>query len=228
MLIIKNERMKKIIRIVIPLIAIPLIILIGTTVFESKSYYFISLAVTVLSLLLFISGIDDKKTGTRRMVITSVMVALCVAGRFIPLFKPVTALTILTAMYLGSEAGFTTGAMAALLSNFYFGQGPWTPFQMFAWGIIGFISGKISEPLKKSRSFLIIFGTLSGIAYSFIMDIWTVLWYNNDFDMGLYGAAIISALPHTAAYAVSNVLFLHIAAKPVGEKLERIRIKYGI
>ena len=75
------------------------------------------------------------------MVIAAVITALCVVGRFIPFFKPIAALTIIAAVYLGGETGFMVGAMAALMSNFYFGQGPWTPFQMLAWGMIGLIAG---------------------------------------------------------------------------------------
>ena len=79
------------------------------------------------------------------------MVALSVTGRFIPFFKPVTALTVLTAVYLGGEAGFLCGALSAVISNFWFGQGPWTPFQMLAWGMIGLFAGLLASPLKRSR-----------------------------------------------------------------------------
>ena len=162
------------------------------------------------------------------MVIAAVMTALCFAGRFIPILKPIAALTIITALYLGGEAGFLVGAMSAILSNFYFGQSPWTAFQMLAWGLIGLFAGIFSEKLLKSRALLLIYGALTGIAYSFIMDIWTVLWYNRGFDIKLYLAALVSAVPYTVSYAVSNVLFLYLLAKPFGEKLSRIKTKYGV
>ena len=104
-------------------------------------------------MVLFITGFERKVTGTRRMVLVAVMTAISVLGRFIPFFKPITALTVITAMYLGGEAGFLVGSLSALLSNFYFGQGPWTAFQMLAWGLIGYVAGLIAESLKRNRVF---------------------------------------------------------------------------
>ena len=177
---------------------------------------------------MFIAGFEKKEIGTRRMVIVSVMVALSVVGRFIPLFKPITALTIITAIYLGGEAGFTVGAFSALLSNFYLGQGPWTPFQMFAWGIIGLLAGFLANPLRKYKAFLLSFGVLSGIVFSVMMDIWVVLWGNKGFDLTLYIAAMVSSVPYSVLYALSNFVFLFFLGKPFGDKLKRIKIKYGV
>lgn len=186
---------------------------------------------TLLALVLFSCGFERRKTGTRRMILVAVMTALSVVGRFvfmlIPGFKPITALVVITAMYLGGEAGFLTGALSALISNFYFGQGPWTPFQMLSWGLLGLLAGFLARPLKKSRVLLSAYGVFAGVAYSFIMDVWTVLWYNGGFNAALYAAALGTALPYTVAYAVSNVIFLNLLARPFGEKLERVRVKYG-
>ena len=131
-------------------------------------------------------------------------------------------------MWLGGEAGFLVGSMSAMVSNIYFGHGPWTPFQMFAWGMIGLFSGYLSVPLRKSRIFLLIAGALAGGLYSMIMDIWTIMWYNGSMDLSLYAAAMVTALPHTIIYVLSNVIFLFILAGPIGEKLSRVKIKYGV
>jgi len=178
MIVIKNAEFRRALKIAVPFVLIPAVIAVGIFVFNEKRYAFISLAVAVLSVALFIAGFEKRQTGTRRLIIVAVMVALSVVGRFIPLFKPITALTIITAMYLGGEAGFLVGSLSAVISNFYFGQGPWTPFQMFAWGLIGLIAGFLADPLKKSRILLLVYGLLSGVIFSFVMDIWTVLWYN--------------------------------------------------
>ena len=199
-----------------------------THVFDGKKHLLVSLTVAVLSLLLFFAGFEKKSTGTRRLVLVAVMTALCVIGRLIPFFKPITALTVITAMYLGGEAGFLVGSLSTLLSDFYFGQGPWTAFQMLAWGLIGLFAGILSKPLKRSRVFLLIFGVLTGIIYSFVMDIWTVLWYNGTFSFDFYLTAISSAVPFMIMYAVSNFIFLFFLAKPFGEKLQRVKIKYGV
>ena len=226
--VIKSKTIRSALKIAVPFIIIPFLATLGSVAMFEKRHIIISLAVAVFSLLLFSAGFEKKSTGSRRMVIVAIMTALCIVGRFIPLFKPVTAITVITAVYLGSEAGFLTGALAAFLSNFYFGQGPWTAFQMLAWGLIGLIAGYLAEPLKRHRMLLMIYGAISGILYSFVMDIWTVLWYNSVFDGTLFLSAVISALPFTVIYAVSNLAFLWLMAKPFGEKLERIKIKYGV
>lgn len=228
MIVIKNKSVRNVLKLALPFALIPIVIALGVTVFDEKKYLFISFAVAVLSIALFISGYEKKLIGSRRAVTVSVMTALCIVGRFIPLFKPITALTVISAMYLGGEAGFLVGAMSALISNFYFGQGPWTPFQMLAWGLIGLVAGYISKPLKKSRLLLCVYGVVCGIAFSLVMDVWSVVWYSGRLDPTLYLTSVLAALPHTAIYAISNFIFLWFLARPFGEKLERIKIKYGI
>lgn len=228
MIVIKSARWRRALGVLIPLIAIPALVVLGVVALDEKRHLLVSFGVAVLALVLFLTGFERKSTGTRRLVIVSVMTALCIAGRFIPFFKPVTALTIITAMYLGGESGFLVGALAAVLSNFYFGQGPWTPFQMMAWGMIGLVSGILHRPLKRSRAFLLIYGVLCGALYSFAMDAWTVLWYDGGFRWELYLAAIATAIPHTILYSVSNFAFLWLCARSFGEKLERVRLKYGV
>ena len=207
-------------------------LVIGVSIFEEKKYAFISVGLVVLACLFLVFGFDKRRTHIRRLVLIAVMTALSVIGRFffaaIPGFKPMTALIVLTGMYLGCEAGFLCGALTAVLSNFYFGQGPWTPFQMLAWGLIGLFAGFISDKLKKSKLLLLFYGVLSGVFFSLVMDIWTVLWYDGSFNVSLYIAAFMTALPHTVLYSISNFIFLWFAAKPFGAKLERIKIKYGV
>lgn len=221
-------RLRSALKIVIPFVLIPLLVAVSAFAFSGQRYLIISLGIAVLALLLFMAGVERRNIGSRRMVITAIMTALAVFGRFIPLFKPITAIIVITAVYLGAQAGFLTGAMSVLLSNIWFGQGPWTPFQMLGFGLIGLFAGYLSRWLVRSEVLLVIYGVFAGIAYSFIMDIWTVLWYSGGFDTGLYASAIISALPFTALYAVSNAVFLLILSKPIGNKLNRIKIKYGV
>lgn len=228
MLTIKNKTLRTALKILIPFVFIPILAFLGSAVFDEKKHIFVSLSVALLSVVLFVTGFEKKQTGTRRQVLVSIMIALSIVGRLIPFFKPVTAITIITAIYLGGEAGFLVGSFSALLSNFYFGQGPWTPFQMLAWGLIGLFAGFLAKPLQKSKTALIIYGVLSGVAFSFIMDVWTVIWYNGGFNISLYLAALTTAIPHTVLYSFSNFIFLLLLSKPFGEKLNRIKIKYGV
>ena len=231
LLLIRSARLRRILGIVLPFAVIPAIVLCFALGSGGDNYALAAFLVTLLALVLFSCGFERRKTGSRRMILVSVMTALSVLGRFvfaaIPAFKPITAVVVITAIYLGSEAGFLTGALSALISNFYFGQGPWTPFQMLSWGLLGLLAGLLNRPLRRSRIALSLYGVFAGVAYSFIMDIWTVLWYNGSFSPALYTAALATALPYTVLYAVSNVVFLNLLSRPFGEKLDRVRIKYG-
>ena len=227
-MIIKNDLLRKILGFIIPFILIPCVIFIGVSLFDNKKYIFISFFIALLTVCLFITGFEKKKTGTRRLILVSIMIALSVVGRFIPFFKPVTALTIISAMYLGGESGFMVGSLSALLSNFSFGQGPWTPFQMLAWGLLGLVAGFLAKPLKANKVFLIIFGVISGIIFSIIMDLWMALSYSDSLNFQFFLSSFITAIPHTVLYSVSNFIFLLILSKPFGEKLERIKVKYGV
>ena len=224
--------MKKIFPYLIYAVAFPLLAIGGAFIFKDKFYSWITLAAVLLACLPFFIRFEKKETDAKTLILISVMIALSVVGRFIfaplPGFKPVTAMTVLTAMYFGSDAGFMTGALTAVISNFYFGQGPWTPFQMFSWGIIGLLAGIFAEKLKKSKVFLSVFGALAGILYSLLMDIWTVLWADGYFNFARYLAALVSSLQFTVIYAVSNVIFLLLLSKPTGKILQRVKTKYGI
>ncbi len=227
MQVIKNVRLRSVLRYTLPLVIIPAVIAAGVLLLDQRQHMIVTLAVLLLSLLLFLCGFERKMVGVRRQVIVAVMVALSVAGRFIPFFKPITALTTITGMYLGGEAAFLVGALSALISNFFYGQGPWTAFQMMAWGLIGLAAGVAAPLLKKSRIALILFAVLSGVAYSMLMDVWTAI-SGDGFSVPVYLAALVTALPHTVMYSVSNVIFLALCARPFGKKLERIKRKYGV
>lgn len=224
--------MKKVFPYLVYAVAFPLLAIGGAFVFKDKFYAWVTIAAVLLACLPFFIRFEKKETDAKTLILIAVMIAFSVVGRFIfaplPGFKPVTAMTVLTAMYFGSDAGFMTGALTAVISNFYFGQGPWTPFQMFSWGIIGLIAGIFAEKLKKSKVFLSIFGALSGILYSLLMDIWTVLWADGYFNFARYLAALVSSLQFTVIYAVSNVIFLLLLSKPTGKILQRVKTKYGI
>ncbi len=228
MFVIRSENIRRMLRIALPFAVMPALVLLLPLGIQSQYYALVSFIMVLLALLLFLAGFERRDLGTRRMILVSVMTALSVLGRLLPLIKPITALTVLSAMYLGPEAGFLVGALSAVLSNFVMGQGPWTPFQMLAWGLIGLFAGILAKPLQRSPLLLYIYGMLSGVAYSMLLDIWTTVWTYKEFTLAEYAAAISTAVPLTCLYAVSNLLFLIVLRKPIGDKLSRIRKKYGL
>lgn len=224
--------MKKWLSFLIAFLVIPAVILAGSLIFDDKQYAFISIAVVILALAVFFLSFEKKENAGTKLVLLAVMTALSVAGRMIfaviPGFKPVTAMVIITAIYFGREAGFITGALSAVLSNFYFGQGAWTPFQMLTWGLIGWFAGALAVRLKENKILLSVYGFFAGIGFSLLMDIWSTLWMYGTFNLNRYLYSALTALPYTALYAVSNVVFLLLLTKPIGRKLERIKVKYGL
>src|SRR5690625_2256179 len=214
------------------ILLIPVTILIGELFFEQRSYVFISFMIVVLSLITFFLSYEKRELNTRYMVVIAVMIALSVVGRFlflaVPGFKPVTAIVILTAVYFGAEAGFLVGALTALISNMYFGQGPWTPFQMFSWGVIGLIAGLpyIRTYLLQNKGLIMLFGIFAGVLFSLLMDVWTVLSIDGVFNLNRYVTMVSLSIPFMVTYAVLNVIFLLLSIKPIRQVLQRNRVKY--
>ncbi len=226
------NKIKKKISYLILIIIIPLVVIGGGIIFKEKRYAFVSIAVIALACVPFFIVYEKKSHNTSQVIILGVMTALCIIGRvifaFVPGFKPVSAMVIITGIYLGSECGFMSGALTALISNFYFGQGPWTPFQMLTWGLIGLFAGMLAESLKSSKVRLSIYGALSGVLYSFLMDFWSMLWADGGLNLKRYVALLGTSAVFTLMYAVSNVIFLLLLCKPIGLTIERIRTKYNI
>lgn len=180
----------------------------------------------------FYISFEKKSTNAKSLVLLSVLTALSILSRlvffFVPHFKPVSAICALTGIFLGPQYGFLCGAMTALISNFYFGQGLFTPFQMIAWGLVGLLGGLLSKPLKSNYILSILYSVFSGLMFSLIMDIWTAIGTENGFSYARYIAAITTSLPITAIYMISNAIFTSLLFKPMKSKIQRIQIKYGL
>ncbi|WP_244226505.1 ECF transporter S component [Paenibacillus protaetiae] len=146
------------------LIVIPATILLGIFVLNDRKYYFISLLIILYTILPFALVFERRKPQARELIVIAVLAAIAVAGRaaffMLPQFKPVVAIVMIAGVSLGAEAGFLVGATAGFVSNFFFGQGPWTPWQMFCFGIIGFAAGLLfhKSKLPRSRLVLALFG----------------------------------------------------------------------
>lgn len=223
---------KRLITCAILFLVIPLIVILGALIFKGKYYSWISLCVAVVSCLPLFYAFEHRENTASELNVLAALIAISALSRlifsFVPGFKPITALTVIAAVWLGKESGFVVGALSAVVSNIYFGQGPWTPFQMFAWGGIGFLAGLFGKRLRTNKILLCIFGVLSGVLYSLAMDVWTTVWADGGFNISRYLTSAVLAIPTTFEYAISNVIFLLLLSKPFGDKLSRIKIKYGL
>ena len=217
------------------LLLIPFTIYFGTSFLGSRKYYFISLLVILETMIPFFMTFESRKPKARELVVISVLCAIAVAGRaaffMLPQFKPVAALVIIAGVCFGGETGFLVGATAGFVSNFFFGQGPWTPWQMFAFGIIGFLAGILfrNGMLKKTKASLCIFGFLTTLViYGGIMNPASIIMVQTKITWKMIAAAFAAGAPLDIIHALSSALFLWFISEPMIEKLERIKIKYGL
>ena len=228
-----NREVKRGIHLMLLVLCVIGLIYLGVRFFADRRYTLISIIIAFVSCAAFYLAYEKREGSIRRMVMIAVMTAITVTGRLIfgvvPGFKPMSAIIILTGIFMGPECGFLVGSLSAVTSNVFFGQGPWTPFQMLTWGVIGLLSGLpgIRKVLHK-RGPLIVWGMLMGMLYSGIMDIWTVLDLTGTWTWKRYVMALGTAVPYIIAYMSSNVVFLMVGLKTIGEKLERIQLKHGI
>ena len=216
-------------------LSIPLTMFIGIYFLEDRQFYFISLLIILQTMLPFALIFENRKPQARELVIIAVLCAIGVAGRtaffMLPQFKPVIAIVIIAGIAFGGEAGFFVGSTTAFVSNMFFGQGPWTPWQMFAMGIIGFLAGVLSQKglLKRNPIILAIFGGFSAFfIYGGILNPASVIMFQPQPTFEMFILSYVYALPFDLIHAVATVFFLLIIGKPMLEKCDRIKQKYGL
>lgn len=207
----------------------------------------LSLAVVLASLCVFFAGCERSRPRLRDVMPTVVLAALAAAGRilFVPVpdFKPVSAIAIIAGVVFGRKSGFMVGALAALASNFFFGQGPWTPWQMYAWGMVGYGAGLLAKLPAASDAaargeklidvhpaLVYVYGFLSCLAYGLILNAWSILSFFHAQAAGVAGvlAVYAAALPFDLIHGAATVVFLLALYAPWRRKLARVRRKFGL
>ena len=217
------------------LILIPLTIWAGLRFGGGRRYLLVSLAIIAETMVPFFLIFEGRRPQARELVILSVLSALAIGGRAVffamPGFKPVAAMVILTGVAFGPEAGFMVGAMTMFCSNVLFAQGPWTPWQMFAMGVMGLLAGLCFRKglVHRERFSLSVFGGLVVfLVYGGIMNPASVLMYQPEPDWQMILTAYITGVPADAVHALATVLFLWFLSEPMLEKLDRVKVKYGL
>lgn len=206
-----------------------------------RKYYLSGLTVIVLTMAAFFLHFESRKPQARELVILAVLCALAVGSRAafaaVPHFKPMLAIVMLTGIAFGPEAGFLCGAISGFASNFIFGQGPWTPWQMFAYGIAGLLAGLLAmwgvlEKTPKGWKDVIVLAVFGFLAILVIvgplLDTSTFFTMATTYDtaavLAVYAAGVPVNCIHGAAVALTMLLF----GKPLLDRLRRIQIKYGM
>ncbi len=214
---------------------VPLVLFILVHKFHGKHDVVISLLILAYATIPFFMVFEGRHPQAREIMVIAVMAALGVAGRsaffMIGSFKPIAAIVIITGVSLGGEAGFLCACLIMMISNMFFGQGPWTPWQMFSYGMIGYLAGILFQKgiLKARKVDLCIYGFLSVfLIFGGIMNPASILMAYGYITKKSLIAFYISGAPVDLVQATSTVIFLWILSRPLLEKLERVKRKYGL
>ena len=169
--------------------------------------------------------LDGGPQSAKEVAIIATLAAAAAAGRVllapVPDVQPLTDIAVVTGVALGARAGIGVGATAAFVSNFFLGQGLWTPWQMLAWGGCG-AAGAILAPLLRRRIPFAITCFVLGYAYGFVLDLWN--WYGfYPHTWAAFLARQAAGFPFDTAHATGN-LALALAAGP---ELRRLLERYG-
>ena len=222
------------------IVLIPATLVAGTLLGDSN-YYLTSALVIVIAMAPFFASFEQAKPQARELVVLAVMCAIAVASRvafiWLPAFKPMAAIVMITGIALGARNGFMAGAISALVSNFVFSQGPWTPWQMFAFGLAGLVFGLLADRgvlprhdlSMRQRIALSVGGALFIVCVlGIILDTCSVFTMV-DIPEGPDGALAIyaSGFPLNCVHAAATFVTLFLVANPLLDKLHRISVKYG-
>ena len=179
------------------------------------------LVALIIGLVLY----ERTRGGARELGLVAVLVAAATAGRIafaaIPSAQPVTAIAIVTGVALGPRAGAAVGAGAALLSNTFLGQGPWTPWQMLLWGLAGASGGWLAPLLRRSRIALMAFGGAWGLVFGAGMDVWQLAAFGPALTLPAFIAVHARAVLFDLVHALTNVILLGVAGMPLIALLDR-------
>lgn len=213
---------------------IPLTLWLGTRV-KGRWYYLISTMIILELMIPFFLRFESRRPQARELVILAVMAALATVSRivfsFSPFLKTITGIIMITGIAFGPEAGFLTGAVSAFASNFFFSQGPWTPWQMFAYGFGGFFAGLIFHRHRQWAKPWILapFGFLAIVLIvGPMLDTCTVFTMLTKFTSKNILAVYAAGVTYNINHGIGAALTLLFVSHPLLSKLDRLQTKYGI
>ena len=228
--------MKKstVLSLIVLLVLIPATLYLGAKL-PGRMYYLVSTMVILEIMLPFFLSLESRRPDARELCVIAVMAAIAAISRaafiFLPGVKPITGIIMITGIAFGPEAGFLTGAVGVFASNFLFGQGPWTPWQMLAYGFAGFFAGLIFHKNRRlcRPSLLGCFGFFTILLpVGPLLDTCTVFTVLTEFDRAglllIYGQGV----PINILHGLGCGMTLLLIGRPFVEKLDRLRVKYGI
>ena len=226
------DRLTRVMRAVQPvvLVALPFIMLLWAW-FKLPNAALITSACACVALVPFFVSFEGSRRRARDLMPIVVLTALAVAGRLVfapvPAIKPVIALVIMGGLCFGREEGFIIGALSMLVSNVFFGQGPWTPWQMFSMGLVGYLAGVMGSHGRLVRRWSVAaFGAMMALLYGFVLDTWTIVGFVSNANAASVLATYAAGLVNNVASAIGTVVFLAPIALSWPRMFGRIKERY--
>jgi Prenyltransferase and squalene oxidase repeat len=174
---------------------------------------------------------ERSRPPSQVVALVAALAALAIAGRIafaaFPNVKPTTDIVVFAGYALGPAPGFAVGALAGLVSNFWFGQGPWTPWQMVGWGMCGVLGAALALGTRNAgRLALAATCGFAGIAYGVLLNFSLMATYGGDLSLERFLALEARAVPFDAAHAIGNVAFALFAGPAMVRMLVRFRERF--
>jgi energy-coupling factor transport system substrate-specific component len=184
------------------------------------------LLVAAALILLGVAWLESGPDSAKELALIATLGGAAAAGRVlfaaIPGVQPVTVVAVCAGAALGMRAGIAVGGVAALVSNFFLGQGVWTPWQMLAWGACGAAGAVFASPARR-RAFLAALCFVLGLAFSSFMDVWNWLTFYDEHTWQTFVAVQSRGFPFDLAHAIGNIVIALVA----GPELLRLLERYG-
>ncbi len=213
--------------------AIPLTIYFGSKL-PGRSYYLLSALIAIEILIPFFLSFEGRKPQPRELVTIAVMAALVTIARVavpLPSFKPTFAMILLSGVAFGPETGFLIGAVGALGSDFFYGQGPFTPWQMMAYGSMGLIGGFAHKMrwLPRKRIPMAVFCFLATVLFvGPLLDTSTVFLTVPVMKWQTIAPLYLSGFPVNISQGTCSAITIFLFGEAILEKLDRIKLQYGV
>ena len=201
-----------------------------------RHLYIASVLIAIWAMIPFFVSFEGRKPDARYLAVVAVLTAIAVASRaafiWAPNFKPMAGIIIITAIACGPQTGFMCGALSMIISNIIFGQGPWTPWQMFCYGMIGFIAGwlgrgRILSEKHAIRSAIISFA-LVFVLSSAVLDTCSVFYMGGEISWAYAGTIYLAGIPVNITNALASAICVFLLVKPMCAGINRVKIKYGV
>lgn len=212
---------------------IPATLYLGTII-PGRSYYITGTLIILELMIPFFMAFEGRKPQARELVVIAVMCTIAIVGRVaipIPNFKAIFAIIMLSGIAFGPEAGFMVGAISAFASNFFYGQGAYTPWQMMAYGAGGMLAGFCFAKgrLPRKSWVMALFGLLAVILWvGPLLDCSHIFLMLSTINRETVIATFISGFYVNASHAACTVLVMLLFGRPLLDKLDRIKLKYGM